>query len=353
MTNTHVETMNGSFLTLSVELLKLGIHNHKFFLMLNDTTLKGIDPHSPNLSEEMKDRIFNECRNNFWYYLREVYRVPVPGSDITTQFILHKGNLAMLFLALNDISVYAELPRQTGLTVAAHALASWEMLFSEKKQYVLTGEMADANLQLEKIHAAINALPEYIRSHRTLLLKELLLTDRLDHHVIEGVGNRNSEEKISNMYRVKTYDTIIMDNFASLKHNKIILGESSGVRKIILSQIGEFESEEEEYAKEVIENAIPFHETFYDQHIVNLQHIINHTAPGNGIVYVKYDFMNINATEDLFEAMCELLNYDVDKINKELLLIRQYTPKQEAQKKLRDLKVSRELQERFKAKIKE
>lgn len=346
----HIGTRNGSFLRVRKQLMDMKINNHSFFLTLTDMALRDIDPYNPNLSDDMKKRIIEECRNNFWYYLREVYRVPSVIGEGSSQFILHRGSLAMLYMALNDIDVYAELPRQTGLTVATTALATWEMLFDEGKHYAVAGVTADANLQLYKINAAIKALPEYVQKVRAFEVedKRFSSSDVTHDNIIFSVGEANTEHKAEESYRIKNYNTIIMDHFTHLKFNDIILNESQNVRKIILSQVGEFETPEEEFAKEVIANAIPFHETFYDQYIENLQHIIKVTSRSNNMVYVRYDFPEIEVSEELFEQMCVMLNYNVKAINKELLLIRQYTPEQAARKKLRDLKVSRELQERLK-----
>lgn len=40
-----------------------------------DKDLIGIDPHDSNLSDEMKKKILDECRTNFWYWLEELVRL--------------------------------------------------------------------------------------------------------------------------------------------------------------------------------------------------------------------------------------------------------------------------------------
>lgn len=71
-----VQTKNISFIQTSVDLKRLGIKNHMFFLKLYDPSLRGVDPHSPTLTDDQIIRIINECIINPWFYLREVARVP-------------------------------------------------------------------------------------------------------------------------------------------------------------------------------------------------------------------------------------------------------------------------------------
>ena len=42
------------------------IANNKFFLIIYDGGLMGVDPRDPNLTTSMKMRILRECMTNFW-----------------------------------------------------------------------------------------------------------------------------------------------------------------------------------------------------------------------------------------------------------------------------------------------
>ena len=76
----HMSTRNKSFLEMHYLLRAKGIVNNAFMLSLIDTDLAGVDPFDPNLSLLMKQKIHNECRRNFWYYVRECVRVVQIGS---------------------------------------------------------------------------------------------------------------------------------------------------------------------------------------------------------------------------------------------------------------------------------
>ena len=96
-------TTNKSFVEMSNYLKAIGIKNNRFMLALLDPDLANIDPHDPNLNVMYKRKVFLECVNNFWYYLREVVRVPTSGEP--SKFILNRGNMAFLYLAIMKINV--------------------------------------------------------------------------------------------------------------------------------------------------------------------------------------------------------------------------------------------------------
>ena len=59
-------TTNQSFMDMHYFLKGRGIKNNKFFLLIYDTALMGVNPRAPTLSVQMKMRILRECMTNFW-----------------------------------------------------------------------------------------------------------------------------------------------------------------------------------------------------------------------------------------------------------------------------------------------
>ena len=92
-------TTNKSFLDMHFYLKTAGITNNMFFLTLYDSDLLGIDPRDTRLNKFMKLKILKECTVNFWYFIREVIRIPDQGGAIGggKKYELHRGNLAMNF----------------------------------------------------------------------------------------------------------------------------------------------------------------------------------------------------------------------------------------------------------------
>ena len=76
------ETSNKSFLEMHYYLKAIGIQRNAFHLILFDADLRGVNPRDPNLNQIMKVKILRECMINYWYFIREVVRVPEQGGAI-------------------------------------------------------------------------------------------------------------------------------------------------------------------------------------------------------------------------------------------------------------------------------
>ena len=103
----QMSTTNKTFLNMHYLLKSMGIQNNRFFLALLDPDLAGISPFDPNLSFMMKQKVLREVTNNFWYFVREVVRIPMEGGAVGdgAMYKLHRGNLAFHFLFLNNYNV--------------------------------------------------------------------------------------------------------------------------------------------------------------------------------------------------------------------------------------------------------
>ena len=101
----QMSTNNKSFLDMHYYLKSIGIKNNKFMLTLYDKDLAGIDPYDPRLNQMMKQKILRECLCNYWYFLREVVRIPDQGAQGSgVKYKLHRGNLALSFLDLLNLN---------------------------------------------------------------------------------------------------------------------------------------------------------------------------------------------------------------------------------------------------------
>ena len=91
-------TQNESFINMSLLLEELGIQNNKFHLVLHNEKLMGVDPRDPALPAEIKMMVMEEAHNNFWYYFRELLRIPQAGSPTGGKFILSYSTISLLYL---------------------------------------------------------------------------------------------------------------------------------------------------------------------------------------------------------------------------------------------------------------
>ena len=98
------ETSNKSFLRYSALLRDMGIKNHAFCLALHNKELQGIDPFDPNLSIEQIMMIALEAKENFWFYVRSLCKVPGTGLQ-RTPFRANRGNIALYWLFFNHVTM--------------------------------------------------------------------------------------------------------------------------------------------------------------------------------------------------------------------------------------------------------
>ena len=161
----QMSTNNKSFLEMHYFLKSQGIKNNRFMLVLFDPDLAGVDPHDPNLSLMMKQKVLREVSINYWYFLREVVRVPSTGDPGGVKFRLNRGNLALNYCLLYNLNVFLEMPRQQGKTLAAavrylyvynFGTANSEITFMHKD---LTGSMDN----LKKVKELRDMLPSYLQ----------------------------------------------------------------------------------------------------------------------------------------------------------------------------------------------
>ena len=75
-----INTRNKSALKFASILKTMGIKNHHFHLALINPALSGVDPFDPDLTNETKLLIVNECKINPWYFFRECLRIPIEGG---------------------------------------------------------------------------------------------------------------------------------------------------------------------------------------------------------------------------------------------------------------------------------
>jgi len=162
----HYETKNDSFIKMAKLLKSMGIKNYKFFLKLYDEKLRDVDPHDENLSPEIVTRIGREIRRNVWYYLREVVRIPVPGNPEGKRYELHRGNLALTWLQINNINCAEELPRQNGKTISAECNFIYFYNYGTTNSQIafFNKRYDDSKMNLQRFKDIRDALPVYLRA---------------------------------------------------------------------------------------------------------------------------------------------------------------------------------------------
>lgn len=112
-----MDTPNRSFVKMSRILEMMGIKNYLFPLSIYDKRLLGVRPHELDEINDpdgfIRGLVVQESKYNFWYWLREVARLPpVAGAPVSVR--LDRGGLAMAWCYLNSVNYIGIQPRQTG-----------------------------------------------------------------------------------------------------------------------------------------------------------------------------------------------------------------------------------------------
>jgi len=144
-----------------------GIKNNAFFLALLDPGLAGVNPRDPRLNRMMKQRILRECLFNYWYFIREVVKIPDQGGAVGSgvSYILTRGNLALNFGFVRNWNMFIEFPRQNGKTVSAIIRYLWVFNFgtSNSEFMFINKKHSDSKMNLSRFKELRSSLPEYLK----------------------------------------------------------------------------------------------------------------------------------------------------------------------------------------------
>lgn len=323
-----LDTKNASFLKMAAILYEKGITNF-FFLALKDKKLKGVDPYDPDLSDEMRWRVFNECANNRWYFYREVFRVSESGASTEvgggSPFILNRGNLAYLWAMSLNISAYLIMPRQTGKTWAAIADCAWVHQFIRGSNILhFNKNQSDANMNLRRVRDAIAMLPMYLQhsnldnldpsDRRRVKNNEKTIRNTINA-TLEAMASAGNEAKADSMARGKTASKIWWDEIAFIFFNEAMYGASTPAyekaREIaeknqipyaisITTTPGDLATPHGAFAYKMMQTSIPFQEEMYSWKRKKLYDIIYNTPDKTGFIFIQFSHLQLGETDDWY-----------------------------------------------------
>lgn len=335
----HYQTTNVSAIKVHKLLRDLGVKNNKFMLTLYDTGLAHINPFSKNLSEEWKRRIHAEVCRNFWYYLREIVRINVPGG--TTKFLFHRGNVAVEWLLLNNVNTYLELPRQNQKTGSVAAFMSWIYGFKtiNSKSSMMSKDPESVKDNLNSIRKILENLPPYLQvldPKKDHLNKESFQSSSSgnviqtrsppgneDGAMNKGRGSSEPVQWNDEMPFINFIKTITLNSAPSWKTAAdFAKANGSPYVRIFSSTPGILGTPEGDFVfNEFLPQCVRFDERlFYDQPSVESLKAFIHDESRNDFVYVKFTYKQLGKGEDYFQEQCRALMNDMDAIQREVLL---------------------------------
>ncbi len=325
-------TTNKSFLHYAATLRDMGIRNHHFCLALHNRALVGVDPHDPNITKIQMLAIAQECKINFWYFLREVARVPGGSSNDPIRFKANRANISLYWLYFNHIFNILIQPRQTGKSYGADTLAIWLMHIRKKKTYInlLTKDDQLRSKNLERLKNIDLELPFYLnqRKNSDVANGEQIKISSLSNTYTGFVPNL-SPKLAQKIGRGHTADTFFIDEGPYIANIAItlsaMLAAGNAARKtamernepygtVMTTTVGDLMEEEGEYVYKLCQNAAEFTEKFFDcTNLPELRDLIRkqNRAIKDGKkatirVYSEFNHRQLGFTDEwLIEAMDE------------------------------------------------
>lgn len=346
----HTETKNISFIKMQHLLEKLGIENNSFFLALYDKRLLNIDPYDPNLTMEQQLIVANECKNNYWYFIREIARIPAPGSRLGigggVPYELNRGNLAMSFCLLNNYKFWSELPRQMGKTFGMAIWYLWLENFGTTSSEFLYMNKShdDSKNNLKRTKDVRSLIPEYLQFLKvTEDITEKIIDNPDNVESIENKLTRNkivtrpsatSKERANNIGRGLTQPSQWYDEFAWLTWNLEIFDAATPANskaseeaakhgkpygQAITTTPGDLESQFGKDAYEMQNQCAKFSEVLYDWSAKKRKKYIKKNSK-NDFLFIRFHWYQLGKTQEWFDEQVRSLGYRWIKIRREILL---------------------------------
>lgn len=338
-------TQNTSFIEMHLYLKDKGIKHNEFMLLLLDPDLANINPRDPNLPFYMKQKVFRECMYNPWYFLREICRIPTDGRADGIPFKLHRGNLAMLFCLMLNLNTSAILPRQTGKTQSA--LAWYLYLFNfgttNAEMSFLNKKFEDSKLNLNRVKAIRDLLPSYLKMDQIFTrdgtkLKGKNSVEMLQHPVnanrIRTVPSARDKTAAASLMRGRTTSIIYIDEYAFIKHNKIIYlnmvpawntaaknakANNKPYGILVTTTPGMLTTDEGQYCYNMREMATKFSEHWYDLSYNEIMDIMDSNS-NSSFVHIEYTYQQLGYSEEWFKNLCRDMENNWPDIRREILL---------------------------------
>jgi hypothetical protein len=161
------KTSNEHFIRLSAIYRDMGIENHAFLLALHNPELQGVDPFDyKRLTPDLMMLIAAECKDNFWYFLREIARIPGSDDNDPIRYRAHRGNIALYWLYMLHVATILIQPRQTGKSYGMDTMHAYNLNIgtSEYKTNLLTKDDTLRTTNLIRLKDIIDTLPFYLKT---------------------------------------------------------------------------------------------------------------------------------------------------------------------------------------------
>lgn len=160
-----VNTPNQTFVEYAKLLKSMKVENHLFPLQLHNKELLGVDPYDKNLSVEQQIMIALECKQNAYYFFREILRAPGGDDEQFFRFKANRGNMSLIWLFFNHITTILLQPRQTGKSFSTDGIMTYllNIRCTNTEITLVTKDDTLRAANLERLKDIESELPYYLR----------------------------------------------------------------------------------------------------------------------------------------------------------------------------------------------
>lgn len=348
-------TKNKAFLNIHKLLKALGVKNHSEHLQLFNKDLLGVDVRDPRLTDDIRFAIFQECKMNLWYFLREV--VVVPEGDNLLPFDLNIGAFCTTWMCTRNQNLLYIISRQIGKTFLLTTILAWVLIFGGSDMLIknIHHSKDPAVGNINKIKKVLELIPGWMQVHKkeydkpdkkTGLMKVKNILAKSDNartleckpykNKIETVVVGNTLDSADRAGRGATANIYFIDEVAHTKNNNIAFGalnQSTTEARLksirsgcpygiwMLGTPGNLKTPHGRWIYEKIRNEyIPF--TYKDFHLLDktqkeIEEYINKRSISN-FWFVEFDWDILGYSEKWF--FDKNRNEDVPGIRREVLL---------------------------------
>lgn len=224
-------TPNKSALELALKLQSMGIENCTFFLALHNPKLQGVDPHDPKLTVEQMVMVGMECRENPWYFFREVARAPANAGLVGNRVQYNRANVSMWWSFFLHITYILVQPRQTGKSFCVDLLMTelYGFYCTNTQINLLTKDDRLRSENVKRLKSIYEELPSYLnmKTRDDVNNMEEISLKKLGNYYLTHVP-QSSPKRAANLGRGLTTPILQFDEAPFQPHIKIAMQAATG-----------------------------------------------------------------------------------------------------------------------------
>lgn len=322
-------TKNTSFLQTAQELKSLGIKHWYFPLKVKypQFGLQDINPRDPDLNAETIGRIHLESKENVWYWVREVARIPAKGAPQPFMPMLTRASCSMVWNFDHNIDFMVCQPRQTHKTTWINLLLTHAFIYDLKNVEIPMMHLQDKDVtrNVEMFRDYIMQLPTYMNPWSDRLKPPGVKSIKYEAHKtsIYPLCQPDSEVTAMDKLRGMTLFAAFIDEFEYINYiSKIISGakpamesgrtiaKQTGARCCIMyaSTPGNLETSTGKEAQRLIDSTPRWSEKYYDLSDADVERLFENNIDQDGVdrtmirrFYIEYNYKQLRKDDAWLE----------------------------------------------------